>query len=63
MANTNISCLPSPDENVWPWGKMFERAGMDPGPFKSRGSWIKHSVEARGDLLRNKILKEKRILK
>jgi len=59
MANTNISWLPSPNENVWPWGKMFERAGMDPGPFKTRGSWIKHSVEARGDLLREKILKEK----
>jgi hypothetical protein len=59
MSNTNVSWLPSPDEKVWPWGKMFERANIDPGPFKSRSSWIKHSVEVRGDLIKDKILKEK----
>jgi hypothetical protein len=59
MFNTNVSWLPSPNENVWPWGKMFERSNIDPGPFKSRSSWIKHSVEVRGDLIKDKILKEK----
>ena len=59
MSNTNVSWLPSPNENVWPWGKMFERAGVDPGPFKSRSSWIKYSIDKRGDLIKNKILKEK----
>ena len=59
FGNTNVSWLPSPNENVWPWGKMFERAGMDPGPFKSRSSWVKHSIDKRGDLIKEKILKEK----
>jgi len=59
MSNTNVSWLPSPNENVWPWGKMFERAGVDPGPFKSRSSWIKYSIDKRGDLIKEKILKEK----
>jgi len=59
MYNTNVSWLPSPNEKVWPWGKMFERSNIDPGPFKSRSSWIKHSVEVRGDLIKDKILKEK----
>jgi hypothetical protein len=59
MFNTNVSWLPSPNENVWPWGRMFERAGVDPGPFKSRSSWIKYSIDKRGDLIKEKILKEK----
>jgi len=59
MSNTNVSWLPSPNENVWPWGKMFERAGVDPGPFKSRSSWIKYSIDKRGDLIKEKILKGK----
>jgi len=57
--NTNVSWLASPSESVWPWGKLFEKAKMDPGPFRTRASWLKHSVEVRGDLIKDKILKEK----
>lgn len=45
-SNGNMSMLGAPDLNVWPYGEVFKKAGMDPGVFESRNTWIKHMNSA-----------------